>query len=237
KNLQKFHLLKALQAIPNLSILEPQGYLEFLNLMENSVMIITDSGGVQEESTFLGFLSGGIGYELAIITQSLMGWGTILFAIFLFVVFNMFFFNITQIPALSNLGNQIIDFFGNIQIALPKKKEKAPDITSVLDKVKREVEDEEANKDESETWIVKKVPTKTTAKKEASKPDPDFTIDLPEFKQEPPLPKEVEEKVFAPKEELEIEEPVAAPTPTPLAESEKEDFEDMSFEVEQKEFE
>ncbi len=53
KNLEKFHLLDTLKAIPNLIILEPQGYLEFLHLMENSALIVTDSGGIQEESTYL----------------------------------------------------------------------------------------------------------------------------------------------------------------------------------------
>lgn len=37
-------------------ILEPQGYLNFLSLMINSKYIITDSGGIQEEATFLNKL-------------------------------------------------------------------------------------------------------------------------------------------------------------------------------------
>ncbi|GAB4236320.1 MAG: DNA translocase FtsK [Ekhidna sp.] len=185
----------------------------------------------QEESTFLGFLSGGIGYELAIISQSLMGWGTVLFLIFLFVVFNMFFFNITHIPALTTFGDGVFSFFERLTFTLPKrekKKENGIDITSVLDKVKQEVESEEANKDESETWVIKKVPSRPT--KSTPTKDPEFTIDLPEFREEEkPLPKEVEEKVFAPKEE-----PPAPPENQPAP---KETFEDMSFEVEQKEFE
>ena len=52
-NLKRFNLLKGLESIPNLILLEPQGYLEFLKLMDNSAIIITDSGGIQEESTFL----------------------------------------------------------------------------------------------------------------------------------------------------------------------------------------
>jgi len=53
KQLEKFSLEERFRNIPNLTILEPQGYLEFLNLMINAALIITDSGGVQEESTFL----------------------------------------------------------------------------------------------------------------------------------------------------------------------------------------
>jgi UDP-N-acetylglucosamine 2-epimerase (non-hydrolysing) len=37
-----------------LVLLPPQGYLEFVNLISNAALVITDSGGVQEETTFLG---------------------------------------------------------------------------------------------------------------------------------------------------------------------------------------
>lgn len=35
-------------------LIEPIGYLESLNLMSNSKFVLTDSGGIQEETTFLG---------------------------------------------------------------------------------------------------------------------------------------------------------------------------------------
>jgi UDP-N-acetylglucosamine 2-epimerase (non-hydrolysing) len=38
----------------DVKIIEPQGYLSFMGLLENAEVVITDSGGVQEESTFLG---------------------------------------------------------------------------------------------------------------------------------------------------------------------------------------
>jgi len=52
-NLVKLGLLDRLRSIPNLRLLEPQGYLEFLNLMEHAAIVITDSGGIQEETTYL----------------------------------------------------------------------------------------------------------------------------------------------------------------------------------------
>ncbi|MVM29258.1 UDP-N-acetylglucosamine 2-epimerase (non-hydrolyzing) [Spirosoma sp. HMF4905] len=52
-NLLKFGLNTLLDAIPNVRLLEPQGYLEFMNLMEHAAIVITDSGGVQEETTYL----------------------------------------------------------------------------------------------------------------------------------------------------------------------------------------
>lgn len=52
-NLGKFGLDDELKNIENLIILPPQGYLQFLKLMDNAALIITDSGGIQEETTFL----------------------------------------------------------------------------------------------------------------------------------------------------------------------------------------
>jgi len=40
--------------LPNMSVTEPLGYLDFLKLMSESKLVITDSGGVQEETTILG---------------------------------------------------------------------------------------------------------------------------------------------------------------------------------------
>jgi UDP-N-acetylglucosamine 2-epimerase (non-hydrolysing) len=35
-------------------LLEPLGYMDFLTLMRHAVLVITDSGGIQEETTYLG---------------------------------------------------------------------------------------------------------------------------------------------------------------------------------------
>ncbi len=48
--------LEELGSLPNgddLKLTEPLGYLEFLALQKNAVAVITDSGGIQEEATFL----------------------------------------------------------------------------------------------------------------------------------------------------------------------------------------
>ena len=42
-----------LEAIPRLHLREPLGYLEFLHLMDRAAVIVTDSGGIQEETTYL----------------------------------------------------------------------------------------------------------------------------------------------------------------------------------------
>ncbi len=52
KNLEKFKLNSKLSS--NLIITDPIGYLDFIWIMRNASLILTDSGGIQEESTFLG---------------------------------------------------------------------------------------------------------------------------------------------------------------------------------------
>jgi UDP-N-acetylglucosamine 2-epimerase (non-hydrolysing) len=39
---------------PGVTVIEPLGYLEFLSLVRGSRLVITDSGGIQEETTILG---------------------------------------------------------------------------------------------------------------------------------------------------------------------------------------
>ena len=52
-SLERHGLRGRLDAIEQLHVLEPQGYLEFLHLMDNARVIVTDSGGIQEETTYL----------------------------------------------------------------------------------------------------------------------------------------------------------------------------------------
>jgi UDP-N-acetylglucosamine 2-epimerase (non-hydrolysing) len=39
---------------PSLRIVQPLSYLEFLALQKHATVVITDSGGIQEETTYLG---------------------------------------------------------------------------------------------------------------------------------------------------------------------------------------
>ena len=48
-----FDLIDKLLAEPNIFITGPLSYLEFLNLVSGSALVITDSGGIQEETTYL----------------------------------------------------------------------------------------------------------------------------------------------------------------------------------------
>ncbi len=54
KRFEEFGLLEAFASLPHLKMIEPLGYLAFLRLMEEARLVITDSGGIQEETTYLG---------------------------------------------------------------------------------------------------------------------------------------------------------------------------------------
>jgi UDP-N-acetylglucosamine 2-epimerase len=45
---------QSLAAIPNIMLLEPLDYLSFVHLMKSAYLVLTDSGGVQEEAPSLG---------------------------------------------------------------------------------------------------------------------------------------------------------------------------------------
>ncbi len=53
-NIKGTNLEKQVGAMSNLLLLEPVGYLDFLCLTSNAALVMTDSGGIQEETTILG---------------------------------------------------------------------------------------------------------------------------------------------------------------------------------------
>jgi UDP-N-acetylglucosamine 2-epimerase (non-hydrolysing) len=54
KRLGEFGLMQRLQDCAGIRLTEPLGYIEFMNLVSNCAVVVTDSGGVQEETTYLG---------------------------------------------------------------------------------------------------------------------------------------------------------------------------------------
>lgn len=54
KRLQEFGLMAKLENCANIRLTEPLGYIEFMNLVSSAAAVVTDSGGVQEETTYLG---------------------------------------------------------------------------------------------------------------------------------------------------------------------------------------
>jgi UDP-N-acetylglucosamine 2-epimerase (non-hydrolysing) len=53
KNIENTDLKSRVNAMKNLILLEPVGYLEFLKLTANAALVMTDSGGIQAETTIL----------------------------------------------------------------------------------------------------------------------------------------------------------------------------------------
>lgn len=53
KRLSEYGLTEQLNTIHNLVVCEPLAYLEFLALMKTAAVVLTDSGGIQEETTYL----------------------------------------------------------------------------------------------------------------------------------------------------------------------------------------
>lgn len=53
-HLEQEGLLRLLQDTAGVTVCEPLGYLPFLRLMEAATVVVTDSGGIQEETTYLG---------------------------------------------------------------------------------------------------------------------------------------------------------------------------------------
>ena len=54
KNLKNFGLWETMEDIKNLILTQPLGYFDFQKLIADSKFVITDSGGIQEETTFRG---------------------------------------------------------------------------------------------------------------------------------------------------------------------------------------
>ena len=54
KNLENFGLYEALAETPGIHLSEPLSYIRFMGLVREAKLVITDSGGIQEETTYLG---------------------------------------------------------------------------------------------------------------------------------------------------------------------------------------
>jgi UDP-N-acetylglucosamine 2-epimerase (non-hydrolysing) len=54
KRLLEFGLMAVLENCASIRLTDPLGYIEFMNLVSNAAVVVTDSGGVQEETTYLG---------------------------------------------------------------------------------------------------------------------------------------------------------------------------------------
>lgn len=145
----------------------------------------------------LSFITGGIGFEMATILHGLMGWGTYVLLIFLFLVFVIYFFNITNVIGLDMLSG-----------AAPEVDTQSSNQEVVVDEILKETESTTQTNDdpepllekETESWVV------SGANKAAKREEPDLELAIEneeivkteETKTEN-LPFEIDEKVEAEK--------------------------------------
>ncbi|KQC05881.1 MAG: UDP-N-acetylglucosamine 2-epimerase [Candidatus Cloacimonas sp. SDB] len=54
KNMKKYNLENDFESITNLMLIDPIGYYDFMKLQMTAKFVVTDSGGIQEETTFFG---------------------------------------------------------------------------------------------------------------------------------------------------------------------------------------
>ncbi|MEL6559760.1 MAG: DNA translocase FtsK 4TM domain-containing protein, partial [Bacteroidota bacterium] len=180
-------------------------FLFWISLLMGYFLISSD------EVSEWGFLSGGIGYEIAILCESLVGWGTFILLAFSLIVFIIYYFNITDLLGLSS-------YFEDI---MPKQRDKGDamtdeddfeeqdlgDISSILETVKKEVEEEDAmgvisNFDEPEPVAEKEteeigewdLSNKKPAKTKSTKELPELELELEDSNISIPSANEVEEK-------------------------------------------
>ncbi|MEM7108978.1 MAG: DNA translocase FtsK 4TM domain-containing protein [Bacteroidota bacterium] len=109
--------------------------------------MVYNSEGVSE----WGFLGGAVGYEIALVLEGLIGWGTLLLLIFSFLVFVIYFFNVTSLLGFKGvLKEGVEDIEKNIETAVQ-------DIKKLEEEVVEEdlIDEDSSYPDEADQWVLK----------------------------------------------------------------------------------
>ncbi|GAB3342319.1 DNA translocase FtsK [Marivirga atlantica] len=125
------------------------------------------------ETNAFSFLCGGIGYELAVLFDSLFGWGTYLVLIFSLLVFSIFYFDITSLLSFNQKDDVYIPS-DETEVADSQDDESETQNTSE-DQKPYSKESEEEVEDESNSWTVKTVDKQE--KKEQVKPTLEMEVE------------------------------------------------------------
>ncbi len=187
-------------------------FLVWISLLMGSMIRSDDS--VSEWS----FYSGGMGYELSLFFDGLLGYGTILFLAFTLLVYVIFFFNITEVLSLKKAAVGPVEKDNS----MPESKSTVTEPESEEEEAQEDMEEEP--EEALENWVVT-VKDEDEADSEPEKEESAPTINLSTTPaQNTPKP-QVEEKT----DELELE---IAPVNTPQPKSQDKE---PAFEVEIKE--
>ena len=127
-------------------------YLVWLTLLLGYIVINFNA------SETMGFLCGGIGYEMAWFMDSLLGWGSGFLILLLLVTFNIYFFNIKQLDRVVRYLDDVRAFWlsslGNLKIKEKSVIKTDEKMKSVIAKVKEEVALEDKLKAEEKTKVI-----------------------------------------------------------------------------------
>ncbi len=158
-----------------------------------------------------GFVSGGIGYELALMLEGLIGWGTVLLLIFSLLVFMIYYFNITSVLGMKGkLTSGVESLEKNISKTVDDlKSPEELDETSDKTSVKGYTEDKDNWPDQQKREVQLENDKKPEPAKAVNKPALELDVDLPEVPEEPVRKKPEPDKpepAFSVNEEIKEEE-------------------------------
>ncbi|WNB17736.1 FtsK/SpoIIIE family DNA translocase [Marivirga arenosa] len=145
--------------------------------------------------TAFSFLCGGIGYELAVLFNSLFGWGTYLVLILSLLIFMVFYFDVTSL--FSSNPSEIMDEEeevekNNVSVDEVNKPEKE----EVFDKKENKVDkDDDESFDDASTWTVTEQKPKKSPQKEELTMEVENTLENKVIS-EPEIESEVKDQDF-----------------------------------------
>ena len=148
----------------------------------------------------LSYLSGGIGFEMAVLAESLIGWGTVMVLAFLLLSFIIVFFNITSVSSLKS-GLQAAETSA-LQPNLPQQGANVPAFVAAVKSEEQETppfapdiaeSDDEEELEEEEQELTLSINPPEPAPKAAPEPPAGLELQIDEPEEE--LPFEINEPV------------------------------------------
>jgi len=149
--------------------------------------------------TAFSFLCGGIGYELAVLFNSLFGWGTYLVLILSLLIFIVFYFDVTSLlffHSKTSNDNELEDEKVNFSDDLAK--EEIDENSTELKEKRTDKTIEEESFDDASSWTVSEQKPKKAPSQEELTMEVENTLENKVVQEEPPMEEE--------KQELEVEE-------------------------------
>lgn len=119
--------------------------------------------------TSFSFLCGGIGFELAVLFNSLFGWGTYLILILSLIIFIIFYFDVTSLLSFQSKGEDSDDASTDLEeeeVSFSEDKSSDDEEESSTEETAEFDEDQESIDDPSTWTVTNQKPKKATAKED-----------------------------------------------------------------------